>query len=147
MLDIRNRHTAARERALADGIKEVVAELRLVDVTDYIAFIRLERFANIADLIRSSSELHLKPGALRFGFGGDVELTWSSSPLITLDMEFQYEPVSAHFRLELGAANAAVDLEYLAIDDPDPNPDVNTERLRMAIDAARLVPLRPAVSN
>lgn len=140
MLDIRNRHTAARERALADGIKEVVAELRLVEVVDYIAFIRLDKLGNIADLVRSSSELHLKPGALRFGYGGEVDLSWGTTPVVTLEMEFRYEPATVHFRLELGAVNAAVDITYIHFDDADDDPSADTERLVRAIEEARLKP-------
>ena len=42
MLDIKKRTTLVRERLLADAIREFVAELRLVDVVDYIAYLRLE---------------------------------------------------------------------------------------------------------
>ena len=37
----RQPHAASREAIVAQAIKEVVGELRLVDVADYVAFIRL----------------------------------------------------------------------------------------------------------
>ncbi|MEF2071716.1 hypothetical protein [Consotaella aegiceratis] len=139
MLDIRNRHTAARERILADGIQEIVAELRLVEVVDYIAFLRMNQYGNIADIVRSSSELHMKPGALRFADGGDVEISWGSVPVIMLDLTFRHEPVTVHFRLELGAVNAAVDISYIEAA-PDLDEEQTTDHLRQAIAAAKLKP-------
>ncbi|WP_245413446.1 hypothetical protein [Mangrovicella endophytica] len=132
---------------MANGIKEVVAELRLVEVVDYIAFLRMNHYGNIADLVRSSSELHLKPGALRFANSGDIRLNWGSVPIIALDMEFHYEPITAHFRLELGSANAAVDISYLVIDNPSSDPEVDTARLQRAVGEARLQPTMLAAAH
>ena len=42
---IRQPHTAAREMIVAKAIEQVASELRLIDVADYVAYIRLERFA------------------------------------------------------------------------------------------------------
>ena len=50
----RQPHTSAREIIVADAIREVVSELRLVDVADYVAYIRLEYFANLADIVESA---------------------------------------------------------------------------------------------
>jgi len=38
-----------RTKALAEGLKEVAAELRLVDLADFVTFIHREQFANIQD--------------------------------------------------------------------------------------------------
>lgn len=140
MLDIRKRHSLERERALAAGIREVVAELRLVEVADYIAFLRLEHYGNIADIINSSSELYLKPGVLRFANSGSVDVAWGRQPILSLSLEFAHAGVVAHFVLELAAAAAAVDITYISFEEPDPDPDVNTERLRQAIRDAKLKP-------
>ncbi len=71
---IRQPHTSPREIIIADAIKEVVSELRLVDVVDYIAFIRLEQFGCISDIVDSAAELFFYPGALRLGHGGEVHV-------------------------------------------------------------------------
>nr|WP_185985693.1 hypothetical protein [Aureimonas mangrovi] len=140
---MRNKHAVARERLLAGAVKEVAAELRLVDVVDYVAFLRLDLLGNIADLVESAAQLYLAPGTLRFGQGGDVKLLWGSAPEIDLDMEFRSQGVSAHFRLGLTATLARVTITYLAFDDPDDDPEVNTQRLAAAIAAARLQPAMP----
>ena len=138
MLDIRKRKTLTRERALAEGIKEVVAELRLVDVVDYVAFLRLERYGNVADIVSSSAELYLKPGVLRFANSGEVRLGWGTVPVISLALEFRYDEVTAHFHLELGASTAAVDITYIAFEGRSGDPDADTERLERAIGDAHL---------
>lgn len=138
MLNIRNRHTAERERILADGIQPVIAELRLVDVVDYIAFLRMDRLGNVEDIVTSSAQLYLKPATLRFGNEGDVRLTWGGAPAIDLAMEFHHLDVTVHFRLELTAVNASVSITFIAFEETDAGPEANTEQLREAVAAARL---------
>jgi hypothetical protein len=50
--------TLEREKALADGLRDVAAELRLIEATDLVAFLRTEQFGNIANLVNSSTELY-----------------------------------------------------------------------------------------
>ena len=38
---IRQQHSETREKIVAETIREVVTELRMIDVADYIAFIRM----------------------------------------------------------------------------------------------------------
>ena len=68
--------TYDREKALAEGIQEVASELRLIDAADFVAFIRTEQFANIGNLVSSSTELYFKPDTVKFGLSGDVNLQW-----------------------------------------------------------------------
>ncbi|MBC8130930.1 MAG: hypothetical protein H7Y08_11500 [Rhizobiaceae bacterium] len=142
MLNLRNKHTAERERLLADGIAQVVSELRLVDVVDYVAFLRMEQLGNIADIVNSSSQLYLKTGTLRFGNEGDVHLAWGGAAAIDLAMEFHHQGVTAHFRLGLTAATASVTITFIAFEETEVDPEVNTDQLRAAIEAAKLVPGR-----
>ncbi|WP_223999904.1 hypothetical protein [Aureimonas sp. SA4125] len=138
MLNLRNKHTIDRERILAEGIEQVVAELRLVEVVDYIAFLRMERLGNVADIVNSSSQLFLKTGTLRFGGEGDVHLAWGGVPTIDLAMEFHHRGVSAHFRLGLAASSASVTITFIAFENPDASPEDQTEMLRAAVKAARI---------
>ena len=138
MLNLRSKHTIEREKILAAGIEAVVAELRLVEVVDYIAFLRMERLANIADIVNSSSQLYLKAGTLRFGAEGDVHLSWGTVPSIDLAMEFHHQGVSANFRLGLQAATASVTLTFIAFEAPDASPEEHTEMLRAAVASARV---------
>jgi len=138
MLNLRNKHTAEREEILAEGIQKVVAELRLVEIVDYVAFLRMDLLGNIADIVNSSSQLYLKAGTLRFGNDGDVHLNWGSLPSIDLAMEFHHRDVTVHFRLGLAATKASVTITFVVFADPEAAPEFNTAKLQSAIDDARL---------
>ena len=135
-------YTYEREKALAEGIKEVASELRLVEVADFVAFIRTEQFANVANLVNSSTELYFQPGTVTFGLSGDIDLQWGSPPIVSLDMEFHHMQVNVYFRLLLDALHAGVEIDYITFDQGSADPDQNTQRLIDAIASARLSPVR-----
>jgi hypothetical protein len=143
MLSQGNTTTREREKALAEGVRDVASELRLIDAADLIAFIRTEQFANIANLVISSTELYYKPGTLSFGRSADIDVTWSGKPRISLDMEFHHMRVSVYFRLLLEAVQAAVEIHFIDFEAGSPNPDENTRALIAAIANARLAPPIP----
>jgi hypothetical protein len=132
--------TLERERALAEGMREVASELRLVDATDFIAFIRTGQFANVGSLVSSSTELFFKPGTVRFGRSGDIDLKWGGTPSIMLDMEFHHMRVAVHFRLRLDALEAGVEIDYITFEGASADAAENTDRLVKAIADARIVP-------
>lgn len=134
-------YTAEREKALAEGIKDVASELRLIDAADFVAFIRTEQFANIKSLVTSSTEMYFKPGTLSFGLSGEVNLKWGGTPTVVLDMEFHHRQVNVYFRLLLEALQAGVEIDYISFEDGAADPDENTQRLIAAIRDARLVPI------
>jgi hypothetical protein len=131
-------YSTTREAIIAGHMREVIQDLRLVDVADYIAFIRCDLFANIADIVNSATELHFQPQSLQFGHGGEYELDWNRPPRITLDMEFRNQGVYAYFRVAIDAEGAEIDLNHIAFDHADESPARNTERLAAAFEDARL---------
>ena len=141
MLKQGNTYTLQREKALADGLRDVAAELRLIEATDLVAYLRTEQFANIAHLVNSSSELYFKPNTLSFGRSGDVQLKWGEAPAIALDMEFHHSGVAVYFRLLLQALQAGVDIHYIVFSDSSADPEQNTLQLVEAITDARVTPI------
>ncbi len=135
---IRQPHTAVREMIVAKAIEEVASELRLVDIADYVAYIRLERFAAIADIVDSASELFFMPGTLCFGHGGSANVDWSGNPEILLDMQLKPGGVTVYFTLKLADLTAAVDVNYVAFEESSDDPEENSRFLESAIAAARL---------
>lgn len=131
-------YSQTREAIIARHMREVIHDLRLVDVADYIAFIRCDLFANIADIVNSATELHFHPQILQFGHGGEYELDWNRPPRITLDMEFRNEGVYAYFRVLINAEGTEIDLNHIAFDQADESPERNTERLAAAFENARM---------
>ena len=144
---IRQPHAAPREMIVAEAIKEVVSELRLVDVADYIAFIRLEHFATISDIVDSAAEMFLMPGTLRLGHGGEAHVTWSETARIVLDLELRPSGACVYFALTLDAHAASIEVNYVAFERPDADPHANTAFLRSARDRARIRKTQPAGSN
>jgi hypothetical protein len=134
----RDDHALIRSKALAEGIKDVAAELRLIDVADFIAFIRTENFANIHDIVNSSLELFFKHGTLRYGSAAALDVKWGSPPAIMLDMEFRHMAISVFFNLTLRALNASVAIHYINFGEGSRTPEENTSRLIRAISDARL---------
>lgn len=137
MLCSRDSNTNDREKLLALNISEVATELRMIDVSDFIAYIRLERFGNIDNLVNSATELYFKPNSLRFGQSADIQLKWAEPPVIILDMEFLYQDVQIFFRLFLHAMFAGVNINYISLSNPTNNAKENTRIISDAIVSAR----------
>jgi hypothetical protein len=134
----RQPHADSREIIVAEAIEPVVRELRLVEVADYIAFIRLEHFACLADLVESAAELYFLPGVLRLGHGGEAHVDWVGAPRIVLDLELRPRGATVYFQLTLTDKEATVVVNYVSFADPAEDPAANTARLREAIDQARI---------
>ena len=137
-------HTHEREKVLADGMKEVAAELRLIDAADLVAFIRTERYGNIRTLVNAATELYFKPGIISFGLAGHVDLRWDGNPSISLDMKFRHQRIEVFFRLLLESAQAGVEIHYICFAGALVDAEDNTAKLATAIADAR-IPLLSAM--
>jgi hypothetical protein len=98
---------------LGEALRGFAAELRLTDAADLAAFIRLEHLPNLQCIVRSSAELHFKPGTLDLAEAGELELGWSTPPLVILPMIFSNDGVFIYFRLRLAALTAAIEVESI----------------------------------
>jgi hypothetical protein len=123
---------------LAEGVKDVAAELRLVDLADFVTFIHREQFANIQDLVNSSVELFFKHGTLTYGAMAAFELEWDRPPTVTLGMEFHYKSVTILFDLMLQTYDAGVEIRAITFGEPQTSTEEETKALIRAIAAARL---------
>jgi hypothetical protein len=137
-------HAHEREKVLADGMKEVAAELRLIDAADLVAFIRTERYGNIRTLVNAATELYFKPGIISFGLAGHVDLRWDGNPSISLDMKFHHRRIEVFFRLLLESAQAGVEIHYICFGGGPLDAEGNTGKLADAIADAR-IPLLSAL--
>ena len=121
----------------------MVGELRLIDVADYIAFIRLEHFACLSDLVDSAAELFFMPGTLRLGHGGEAHVDWSGSPRIVLDLELRPPGVTVYFQLTLSEQATSVVVNYVSFEKPGEDPEHNTALLEAVIEQARIRKAEP----
>ena len=134
----RQPHAKSRDLIVAKAIEQVVDELRLIDVADYIAFIRLEHFACLSDLVDSAVELFFLPGTLRLGHGGEAHVDWSGSPRIVLDLELRPPGVTVYFQLTLSEERSSVAVNYVSFEKPGEDPEHNTVLLETVIEEARI---------
>ena len=134
----RQPHTSSREVIVANAIKDVVSELRMIEVGDYVAFIRMECFANVSDIVDSAAEMFFMPGTLRLGHGGEAQIAWKGDPRIMLDLELRPQGATVYFTLALTADNAGVEVNYVSFDQPMDDPAENTAFLEAAIERARI---------
>jgi hypothetical protein len=133
---------AQHARVIGEGIKEVASELRLIDLADFVSFIRLGQFANIQDIVSSSIELYFKHGTLTYACAADFELEWDSSPAVYIGLEFCHQQIIAAFNLALRARDASVDLWSISFDGDFKGAETEVDRLAAAIADARLCPMR-----
>ncbi|UXN58962.1 hypothetical protein [Phyllobacterium zundukense] len=134
----RTQYSVARVEIISAHLQEVIHDLCLVDVADYIAFIRCELFGNIADIVNSATELTFYPNTLTFGLGGEYTLDWNSTPKVMLDLEFSNMGVNAYFRLTLSSDSTEIDLHHVRFSETGKSPADNTALLAAAFDNARL---------
>ncbi|MDX8498755.1 hypothetical protein RFM99_10005 [Mesorhizobium sp. VK4C] len=139
----RQPHANSREQIVAGSIQDVVGELRLIEVADYIAFIRLEHFACLSDLVDSAAELYFQPGTLRLGHGGEAHVDWTGHPRIVLDLELRPRGVTVYFQLTLTGQGASVVVNYVSFEKPGETPEHNTALLVDAIEQARIRKTEP----
>lgn len=132
-------HSAQREKIIADAIRPVATELRLIDAADFIALLRFESYGSLSDLVSSAAELYFLPGTVNFGIGGDFKLDWGTEPEVVLDLELKPDGVTAYVQLALGKDKAGVEINHIAFHSPSNDPDVNTAFLENSLMAARFV--------
>lgn len=120
-------------------MRDFASELRLTEAADFAAFIRIGHMPNMLSLVRSSAELHFKPGTLELAEPGELDLGWSRPPLITLPMKFSHAGVRVYFKLRLAALSAAVEVESIVAEDAATAGELNA-RLLEALTSARLAP-------
>lgn len=143
----RQPHAESREIIVANAIQEVVSELRLVDVADYIAFIRLEHFSTVSDIVDSAAELYFMPGTLRLGNAGEAHVGWTELPRIVLDLELRPAGATVYFALTLTALTASVEVNYVAFANADPDPVRNTEWLEAELERSKIRRTEPLVQR
>ncbi|HPG88787.1 MAG TPA: hypothetical protein PLD46_03975 [Hyphomicrobium sp.] len=130
-------HSVERERILAECVREVAADLRLIELSDLVAHLKTMQLANVDMLVQSSVELWFKRDTLRFAHSGNAHLSWDTQPQISLDMEFHHMSVHVYFQLVLEARRAGIDISFISFDRPSADPEINTRRMHDAFLDAR----------
>ena len=140
----KNPFSEQREQILAEAIRPVASELRLVDAADLIALLRFEHYGSLADLVSSAAELYFHPGTVALGVGGNYTLEWDSEPEVELDLEIKPHGVTIYAKLALSKNHAGVEINHIDFKNPADNPEDNTAFLRHALASARFTTHPPA---
>ncbi len=135
----KNEFSEEREKIVAEAIRPVATELRLIDAADLIALLRFESYASLADLVESAAELYFQPGTVSFGLGGNYSLDWNSCPEITLDLELKPRGVTVYVRLVLAGETAGIEISHINFQKPLKDPDENTVFLARSLEEAKFV--------
>ncbi len=118
-----------REALIAKCLPGLVSELRLIDVEHLVAFVTLQMFNHVADLIASASEHFFAPGFITLGQGCEVNVDWNRPPTVLLDFIMHLGWGRAYFSVEMGHAHADVRLNYFDAGQDGDDPGANTRRL------------------
>ena len=140
-------YSTEREKIVAEALRPVATELRLIDAADLVSLLRYERWGNLADLVSSAAELYFLPGTVRFGVGGDYTLDWDSTPEILLDLEIKPDGVSIYAKLSLTDELAGVEISHIAFQQPSADNDENTAFLARSLQKARFVVKPPSLDG
>ena len=131
---------ATRERLIAHGIRDFIAELQMINPEYYIAFITVGMHASLEDLVNSCAELYFEPGFIRLGQGSSVTAGWTTPPSVVLDIELESPDMRAYLQVALERNNARVCLNYIQFTTGHEIPEQNTEHLAMAMQRHGKVP-------
>lgn len=140
-----SQYSAQCEKIVADAMRPVASELRLVDAADLIALLRFERHGELADLVSESAELFFMPGTVRLGIGGEYHLEWRGQPRIVLDLELKPKGVTVYLRLTLQDETGGVEIDHMDFERPSADPEENAAFLAQALRRAAFVPARRAL--
>ena len=132
-------HDVRRARALAAGLRDVATDLRLIDAIDLIGFVHRQDHPAIDDLVASSAELFFQPGALRYAMASRVNIGWTQTPSVQLDLEFQYETVTVFLCLTLEGRRPAVHIYHMLFTPSGGSRAHDTQALFHALSLARHV--------
>lgn len=102
------------EPHLAEAISSLAAELRLVDISDYIAYLRMEQYGCVADIVRDAADLYFTPGYIEFGMDGEAAAEWGTAPEVTLMLVINSVRAKTHVALKLCEHHAEIKLGYVS---------------------------------
>jgi len=101
---------AVYERLLAHAIKRFISELCLTNAGTMIAYICADQHDNIDDIVASSAELFLRPGALHYAQHSEIDFEWGHAPLVTIEMKLCHPVMTTFFRIVFDDRFVGIDI-------------------------------------
>ncbi len=128
----------ACEAMLADGLKEFLSELAMVNGGVMVSFICNHHHANLDDIIGSSTEHRIKPGRLFYGSDAQVDFDWGEAPSVSIAMELRDDRLTAFFNVIFGGDHIAIDLNGIHFSDGTGSARDNLRLFAAAVADARV---------
>ena len=128
----------ACEAMLADGLKDFLSELAMVNGGVMVSFICNHHHANLDDIIGSSTEHRIKPGRLIYGSDAQVDFDWGEAPSVSIAMELRDDRLTAFFNVIFGGDHVAIDLNAIHFSDGAGNVRDNLRLFAAAVADARV---------
>jgi hypothetical protein len=132
----------SQEKIIAEAVRDVASEIRLIDLTDLVCYFRIDRIRPVEALINCAIELYFKPGSLVFARSGSAYVGWSGKSSLNLDFELRHEGLNIFFSMLMHAESAAIQINFQSVDGVS-NPaasDSLTERTAATLSALRTRP-------
>ena len=133
-------HADEREMLIGAVMRELAAELRMINVIDLVVFIETEQYGNIENLVNSSAEMIFMPGSLSFTNFAYVDLDWSRPPTVVLSLKLNQPDATIFFDLRLSDSFAEIDLNHIEFRQPSEDQSENTRTLERAIKTSLISP-------
>ena len=108
----------ACERALAELLRAVLAELVFTDAGLLMASIHAGKTDVIEDMLASCAERSLKPDALRYGGHALVRADWGEAPTVSLAMELTHAALTVYFSIVLDPNSVGVEIDSVLFHTP-----------------------------
>ena len=128
---------AALEKVLSEALREAVGEMFFVNAGNLVAYIAADKVANIEDLVASSTERSLRPGAVRYGGYATSQFDWGCPPHVTIHLEFHHGGLSIYFQLVFEASAVGVRISSIVFPNAPRTHDERLSRLGDALTGAR----------
>ncbi len=125
------------ERLLATALRPLLSELVYTNAGVLMAYIHAGKTNLIDDIMESSAELSLKPGALRYARNATTHTDWGTAPVVTIDMEFHQDALSSFFKIVFDAKTVGVQIDSVLYRDGIKDGPANLARFADALAAAR----------
>ena len=123
---------------LADGLKEFLSELAMINGGVMVSYICNHHHANLDDIIGSSTERRIKPGRLFYASDAQVDFDWGEAPSVSIAMELRDKRLTAFFHVIFGGDHMAIDLNAVHFSDGVGNARDNLSLFAAAVADARI---------
>ncbi len=128
----------AYEAVLANGLRDFLSELFMVNGGVMVSYIYNNQHAHLGDIIGSSMEHRIKPGRLHYSNRAEVDLDWGAAPQVALAMELRDPRLTAFFNVVFGPDFVGIDLSGVHFTDAMTDAGDNLRRFSAAVADAQL---------